>query len=226
MIPMPIEIRNLGATVGRTELDSNLIQELLEHSENLHKRANETLAGKIEDEKHYEEESRIYFEKKLIPYAANFYDECKKDKGQLFPSKHLHMAQWKLKSLWVNRQKPGEYNPPHEHAGNISFVIYLQIPPGLYDEIDHATSAPPGYITFRYGSDTGMMPYAEAGKPSERYILSELEAPLRPTVRFCAGPRVGEMWIFPSFLTHHVESFNSPGTRVSVSGNFSLELKN
>ena len=224
IIPMPIEIRNLGATVGRTELEVDLVQELLQRSENLHKRANESLAGKIEDEKHYEEESRIYFEKKLLPYAVNFYNECKKDKGHFGISKHFHRAQWKLDSLWVNRQKPGEYNPPHEHSGNISFVIYLQIPSAMYEEINHTSSAPPGYISFRYGSDTRM--YPSGRNPSERSIISELEDPLRPSVRLELCPRVGEMYIFPSFLTHSVEAFYSPGTRISVSGNFCLELKN
>ena len=40
----------------------------------------------------------------------------------------------KLKQLWVNYQKTGEYNPHHNHPGHISFVVYLQIPEELRTE--------------------------------------------------------------------------------------------
>lgn len=222
----PIEIKNLGASIGRTTLDDSLIQELLQHSENLYKRANKALAGKIEDEKFYEEESKAYFEKKLLPYAISFYDECEKDKGIAVDIEYKKMARWKLDALWVNRQEPGEYNPPHEHSGNISFVIYLQMPYGMYEEVNPTNGSPPGYISFRYGSDNRMFPSGMDGQLSERYVISELEAPLRPLTNLESRPVVGEMFIFPSFLTHNVEAFNSPGTRISVSGNFSLEFIN
>ena len=36
--------------------------------------------------------------------------------------------QWNLESFWVNFQKKHEFNPPHDHAGIYSFVIWMQIP--------------------------------------------------------------------------------------------------
>ena len=36
--------------------------------------------------------------------------------------------QWNLESFWVNFQKKHEFNPPHDHGGVYSFVIWLQIP--------------------------------------------------------------------------------------------------
>lgn len=219
-----IEIKNLGASIGRTTLDDSLIEDLIQHSENLHRRANESLAGKIEDEKFYEEESRAYFEKQLLTYAIDFYDKCEKDKNHIVDIEYKKMAQWKLDALWVNRQEPGEYNPPHEHSGNISFVIYLQMPYGMYEEVHTTNGSPPGYISFRYGSNSTMYPSGADGKLSERYVISELEMPLRPLTSLELKPEVGEMFIFPSFLTHYVEAFYSPGTRISVSGNFSLDF--
>ena len=219
-----VPIKNIGASIGRTTLDDSLIKDLIQHSENLHRRANESLAGKIEDEKFYEEESRAYFEKQLLPYAISFYDECEKDKGSVVDIELKKMARWKLDALWVNRQEPGEYNPPHQHSGNISFVIYLQIPYGMYEEVNPTNGGLPGSISFRYGSDNSMYPSGADGKLSERYVISELEAPLRPITNLELKPEVGEMFIFPSFLTHSVEAFYSPGTRISVSGNFSLDF--
>ena len=35
---------------------------------------------------------------------------------------------WNLESLWVNFQKQHEFNPPHDHSGVYSFVIWMQIP--------------------------------------------------------------------------------------------------
>ena len=36
--------------------------------------------------------------------------------------------QFYLESLWVNFQRQHEFNPPHDHAGVYSFVIWMQIP--------------------------------------------------------------------------------------------------
>jgi len=33
-----------------------------------------------------------------------------------------------LESLWVNFQRQHEFNPPHDHSGVFSFVIWMQIP--------------------------------------------------------------------------------------------------
>jgi len=36
----------------------------------------------------------------------------------------------KLHNLWVNYQKPNQYNPMHVHSGVVSFVIFVDIPYG------------------------------------------------------------------------------------------------
>ena len=44
-------------------------------------------------------------------------------------SKNIEISNFKYEydGMWVNIQKANEYNPPHNHAGHISFVIYLKI---------------------------------------------------------------------------------------------------
>ena len=46
----------------------------------------------------------------------------------------------RLKSLWVNYQKKGEYNPCHTHAGIASFVIFVDIPYGPDERDAHMSN--------------------------------------------------------------------------------------
>lgn len=39
-----------------------------------------------------------------------------------------------LDKLWVNYQKKYEFNPPHDHSGFLSFVIFVKIPYNLEEE--------------------------------------------------------------------------------------------
>ena len=44
-----------------------------------------------------------------------------------------------LRELWVNYQKPGQYNPYHCHHGVVSFVIFVDIPYGVEERKDFAS---------------------------------------------------------------------------------------
>ena len=63
-----------------------------------------------------------------------------------------------LKSLWVNFQKKYEFNPPHTHDDDLSFVIYTKIPDGLEEECKTSVSNSPGpgciVFDFNMPSDT------------------------------------------------------------------------
>ena len=53
-----------------------------------------------------------------------------------------------LMSLWMNYMRAGEYNPFHNHAGSLSFVIYIDVPNEIYKEENPANGHAPGTITF------------------------------------------------------------------------------
>ena len=60
---------------------------------------------------------------------------------------------FEIKSAWINRQKKNEFNPPHTHDDDLSFVIYTKIPKGLHKECHSccsATAPGPGCITFDF----------------------------------------------------------------------------
>jgi hypothetical protein len=107
---------------------------------------------------------------------------------------------FKLESAWFNHQKRYEFVPFHLHDGVYSFVIWLNIPYKIEDEISTG-----GYAScFQF------------------LFTSILGAPM--TQNLCISEEwVGKILLFPSKLQHVVYPFyTSPGTRISLSGNINV----
>jgi len=111
-----------------------------------------------------------------------------------------------MKSSWVNYMVDGEFNPPHNHGGVLSFVLYLKVPDKLKKENEKfkGKSIGPGGIDFRIalGRQEGML-----SRDSNKFF-----------------PEEGDLFIFPSHLEHWVCPFKSKVTRISVSGNLEKML--
>jgi len=105
---------------------------------------------------------------------------------------------------WVNFQSKYEFNPPHKHNGIISFVIWIQIPYDIRDEmnvVNSKNSATPlaGHFSFHYSN-----------------ILGEVFHHHIPADKAWEN----KMIIFPASLNHSVNPFyTSDDYRISVSGN-------
>ena len=152
------------------------------------------------------EEYKPWFIQKFSPYLDEYIkgvnDYCK------------NSFQWKkqplsidIPSLWINYQRSSEYIPMHTHDGDLSFVIYLQVPDEIKKEKDEISGENdwlmdfyPGMISFEYGVK---LPFTNN---SFRYL-----------------PNVGDCFIFPSWLTHHVYSFKADVERIAASGNIEFE---
>ena len=160
------------------------------------------LAGAIEHEYYYENVDDWFFSK-MKPYINVYLDGVKTYmKNALWTNTPnlSEITRWELIQLWINFQKAKEYNPPHDHSGDLSFVIYLQVPDEIRIEYEllkgeHRHNGP-GTINFDYGQK---MPFAIC----RQYRL----------------PSPGDIFIFPAWLMHHVHSFQSDVERISVSGN-------
>ena len=158
------------------------------------------LAGMLDHEyyyKNYEEWFVPFFD----PYVNAYIDAVSDYRSDAFKSP---TTSWILNALWINYQKANEYNPPHQHNKDLSFVIYLQVPAELEKEFKesegvHATTGP-GTINFNYGIE---MPF------------------LIDT--FFKFPEVRDILIFPAWLTHYVHAFKSDVERISVSGNIKFK---
>jgi len=118
-----------------------------------------------------------------------------------------------LESLWVNFQKKHEFNPPHDHSGVFSFVIWMQIPTSYAEQRKLpicAESNADNHISNFAFSYTNTM-----GRVSTFAYNMEKEAE-------------GYMVMFPSQMLHQVFPFyESDGERISISGNVDIrELGN
>ena len=115
---------------------------------------------------------------------------------------------WNLESLWVNFQRKHEFNPPHDHSGVYSFVIWMQIPTSYAEQKKLpicANSNADSHISnfaFSYTNTLGKVAtFAyDMEKSAEGYIV-----------------------MFPSQLLHQVFPFyENDGERISISGNVTI----
>ena len=190
-----IEYRFLhwGPFVTQYELSSKEIADLnkIEEGEEF----NRGLAGHLIDEYELSKEKVFeIIEPYLQSYIQGFWDYRK-----------VHLANgFTLTSAWINRQKKYEFNPPHTHDEDLSFVIYTKIPEGLEKECRESVSNSPGpgCIVFDFN-----MPTSRGG--SKMFLQTHAHL-----------PSVGDMFIFPAGLPHWVYPFvKTEGERVSISGN-------
>jgi len=113
-------------------------------------------------------------------------------------------APYCLDAFWVNFQKQHEFNPPHNHSGVFSFVVWVKIPTDWREQHAlpiSANSNDPRASDFQFQYTTIM-----GGIESYRYFLDK-EAE-------------GGMLLFPAKLNHTVYPFyNCDKERISISGN-------
>jgi len=119
---------------------------------------------------------------------------------QLNPPSSLEVS-----SMWINYMKSNEFNPPHNHNGDLSFVAYPDVPTEIIKEnkLYKGTTIGPGGISWFYGYHL-----------NQQYL---------DEVRIM--PQAGDLFIFPSSLKHWVYPFRSEVERVSVSGNIKFNYK-
>jgi len=189
-----VQTYNWGPCVIRFTVRPQLKNLLLQEAKKATKDYRENLAGQLDKEIGYSPESR----NKIVPHIAQYlgvYDQMyEKWKMKKFDKK----PEYFMSSAWINFQRQYEFNPPHDHDGCLSFVVYLSIPEELKKE--HAAykgkSAGPGGIQFMYGE-------------GQRDCITYMSH----------FPKEGDMFIFPAWLKHWVSPFKSDCVRVSVSGN-------
>jgi len=190
-----------GPFLFRTKITSQECQMILEEGKKCRKKSNDyraTLAGHLSEEYTLGgEEISIWLKKYFEAYAVayNKWRGFEKDTKKMKPN-------FRLKSLWINYMKAGEFNPPHDHSGDLSFVIYPDIPNQLIQENKTyvGTTRGPGSVCWIYGE----------GNSQCISVVRRL-------------PETGDLVIFPSSLKHWVFPFKSNVERVSVSGNILFE---
>tara|TARA_R110000851_G_scaffold159547_1_gene302789 strand:- start:2517 stop:3110 length:594 start_codon:yes stop_codon:yes gene_type:complete len=150
-----------------------------------------TLAGVIKNEYSINEKKLFPI---IFPYLDSYCKAAYKHYDILTVKKQIT-----LKTAWVNFMKKHEYNPFHEHEGDLSFVLYTQIPKDLLEEYNSTittSNSNPGTINFVI--NFGIKNFIDSHS---------------------LFPEIGDFYIFPANLVHLVNQFNCEGERISVSGN-------
>ena len=163
---------------------------------------NSKLAGAIEQEYTL---SKMNHEN-LSPFLKNMATEYWFDTND--PRLKYDDIDWDIAPMWVNLQKKNEYNPLHNHSGDISFVIWMEIPYKSLDESNQKNIIKSNNIDraacfeFTYQNISGDM----------RYYRFPVEKGWE-----------GRVIMFPSNLMHQVYPFQtSDDYRISISGNLHL----
>lgn len=183
-----------GPCLTKFIISDELCDGLLEKGNTLKEDARKGLAGHLDKELKYTQEDQNWFLSKFSPVINDHMKFL-----NTYHNKDI-TANIELTDLWINYMKSGEFNPPHIHNQQLSFVIYLKVPKELIEENKNYA-----------GSDT-------AGPGGIKFIndwnadfLNIAEVPIFPMEKEC--------YIFPGTLNHMVFPFKSDCERVSVSGN-------
>ena len=142
-----------------------------------------------------------------IEYINDFMTESKQSFGAPSVPELKRIA---LTGLWLNLYKEGDYNPKHSHLfefdSGLSFFCWIDFPEsmkvadsGNYD----------GRTELIWNSTCENNPVRNFVYPGSMILT----------------PRIGGVYIFPSWLSHIVYPFRGEGSRLSIAGNIAIEWK-
>ena len=167
---------------------------------------NQMLAGNIRRE-YLLDKCRDHVAHTMGPYLQEYLATFKYDKvlSMLTANRPLMIHP---KDLWVNFQQKHEFNPPHDHSGVMSFVIWLQLP--YYFE-NESRVGPGSDSLYPVSGDFHLQWTNSMGLIRNQSLLADRH-------------KEGYLLMFPSSMMHTVFPFySSDEYRISVSGNWRLD---
>lgn len=212
-----------GPYLVLTKVPDELTNRLNEIGEDLDitKDFRDRLAGRIEKERSFSEENINsvidYIDPILFNYIESLNTHWRSD-DDLKDNYDRSKFYFQYEHIWMNYQREKEYNPIHNHSGDISFVIYNDIPNVIYEEKNNHNSPDPGVISFSYNLYNSSLYH-------EDKLSEKLKKQLQPIFTQSFKPVTGDMLIFPSYLHHEVSAFMSNVIRKSVAGNVYIRDK-
>ena len=189
-------------SVPRDILDS--LENEVSLIDNNSKKMNNILAGNLKNEFDISHISH-----KVEPYVLKLLQEYDKDFNYIETITNLTSSvPFVANDLWVNMQQKTEFNPNHDHAGIMSFVIWLKIPYSTQGENK-----------------------VSPGKDSNKNCAGNFELLYTSTlgnISYLTIPaEEGKILMFPNKMVHCVYPFYSTDEeRISISGNIYLNTGN
>ena len=191
---LQVTLYNWGPCVVRLKIKDDFRKALKIETKKAKQDFTDQLAGQLDKEFGFSKESK----NKMLPYLSAYlgaYDDVLQFRNK---TKFEKKPEYIMSAMWVNFQKQHDFNPPHDHDGKLSFVIYLSIPDKLKKENEKykGNSCGPGGLQIMYG-----------------------EGPRECITNMSYFPEEGDMFIFPAWVKHWVAPYKSDCVRISVSGN-------
>lgn len=168
-------------------------------NEDLFKKYNKELVGNLEKEYSLDKSKEI-----LTPILNNLAKKYYKHKAEENETYSKWSVDTLIDGIWINFQKKYEYNPLHNHTGDLSFVLWVQIPYDLEKELslpNCKNSVAPSNSLFEF-------------------VFTDFLGKIVTTKIYVDKSWEGTLVLFPSSLNHIVYPFyTSDDYRISISGN-------
>lgn len=193
-----LNLYNPGVLQGKLPDDLfNEIKSRCLDSSYLKERYNHSLVAFIEKEMRYPHRDH--------PEFCDFLMEMYRVWKKTFDIDHRNEEIPVVSDIWVNYQKKNEWNPNHNHGGIVSFVIWIQVPYNIEEELNidfyNKPNDPLKKAAFEFSYPT----YTEGVGFKTIWVDKKDE---------------GRILMFPSKMIHCVYPFTtSEGIRISVAGN-------
>ena len=205
-------------------LDMHLSKETIKHlwditntsnPQPIHESKN-TLAGNISKSKYLHDKNDWFWKNVLKEMSEYIYlRDSWRNYFECIITKSMPLPVFSLKEIWVNYQKQNEFNPPHQHTGEFSFVVFMKIP--YHWKEQHAlpwvvNSNTPCASDFQFLLDegSGLIPRGMGEHGT-------IEIPLSPKDE-------GRMLFFRARQSHQVFPFyGTEEERITISGNIVIE---
>jgi len=195
-----------GPKIYKSRLDKDAVDMLkmvAEQSKEAKAFVGHKLAGNLEQqfETHFDANQRQQFLQIIYEHVHACVIEFDKDQEKIFKYGNVDNITYNLGGgPWLNVQRAGEFNPAHQHNGELSVVVYIDIPDAIAEENQnrHSEIKQPvaGVIAFIHGDESFW----------HRAIDHH-------------QPKTGDILIFPASLKHEVYPFKSDVERISMSFN-------
>jgi len=162
------------------------------------------LAGHIDKEFSIKKEGQWFFDDVLLPLVGHYRYYFG---GKTIQNQMTQDHKFALQDLWVNFQKKHEFNPPHDHTGVFSFVVFHTIPTRW--EIENADI---------------LGKKLEPVRSTFEFMYIDVFGNIRQHYYNLTPDDEGKILFFPAKLLHQVFPFyGSDDYRITISGNISLD---
>ena len=175
------------------------------------------LAGRIKKQTHLHQHISNTAQEEIVAHCNRMFRMVQEAPATQMPN--YNSLSMQITSIWSNIQEAREYNPPHAHSGDFSFVIYCRNDLEKYSLHQLQNN--------EYDSPHGGT--VEGAEQMQNFPLAGLielqygEPSWMNWTQFRHVPNRGDIIIFPSWLRHTVYAhYEQSCVRISVAGNVNI----